>query len=247
MSLQNIQAEFAELIFSKDEHTELFFPSENIVIYRNNIKSHLLQTLKNIYPMIFNLIGEAFFLQTADQYIDRYPSRSGNLHDYGEYFGEFLGECPALENLTYLPAVAKFEWVCHILHFAGDENNFNIKKLETIPPHQYDQLHFVLHPASCLMSFDCPLLHIIELCKGGRQEEIQLNNDVIYLLVIRREAGISLLNLSLTQFTFLSALNEGNTLKAALETTTLQQDKCFKLDELLTHWIKNKILVDCYI
>ena len=85
MSLPNKQADFVEALLTKDTSVDFIRPDSNIVIHQNNIVSNLTETLKNTYPLLLKLLGEKFFAVAAKEYINRYPSRSGNLHDYGEY------------------------------------------------------------------------------------------------------------------------------------------------------------------
>lgn len=244
MSLQNAQAEFAEIIFSDEAHAELCQPAENICIYRNNINSTLLNTLIHIYPMIEKLVGEDFFKTMANEYISRYPSRSSNLHEYGQYFGDFVAEYPPVENLYYLAEVAKLEWACHTLHFVADHAVFDIRLLEKLSPDHYDNLHFVLHPASQLFKFDFPVLRILDLCKNEIDEQINLNEGGVNLLVIRRDLDIQLVPLSAADFAFLNSLHDNNSLSESLEAAMLV-DPSFNLDEKLPAWIKDKTIVDC--
>ncbi len=243
MLLQNLQDEFAELMNADAVHSGLVTPVSNVSIYRNNMVCNLVQTLMDSYKMIVKLVGEDFFRMTAKEYINRYPSLSGNLHDYGEYFADFLDEFIPAKNLVYLPEVARFEWACHLLYFAADASILDIKLLENISPDQFQELHFGLHPASRLMRFNYPILRIMDLCKGEMDEEINLNEGGVNLLLIRREFEIKLVPLSLAEYTFLSVLNQNETLGAALD-ATLEIDADFKLDENLPQWIQDKTITD---
>lgn len=243
MLLQNVQDEFAELINSNHDKGDLVVPAENISIYRNTMISSLTQTLSETYKMIVKLVGEDFFRQLAREYIHHYPSSSGNLHDYGEYFSDFLQELPVVKNLPYLEEVAKFEWTCHLLHFASDASQLDIKSLESFSPEQFQELKFVLHPASCVMQFNYPILRILDLCKGEIDEEINLDEGGVDLLLIRRELEVSLVPLSTGEFTFLCAIAANETLAVALD-ETLECDPDFKLDECLPKWIRDKTIVE---
>jgi hypothetical protein len=246
MSLQNAQAEFLEIIFSDDEQTDALQPAQNMIVYRNNIITTLVRTLFDIYPMIVKLVGDDFFRMTAKQYISRYPSRSSNLHDYGQYFSDFLSEHPQCKDLVYLPEVARFEWACHTLHFAADHAVFDVRQLEKLSPSDYERLHFVLHPAAQLIKFQYPILRILDLCKNETDDEIHLTEGGINLLIIRRDLDILLTPLTPCDFTFLSALHDAKTLSASLQ-EALQIDPAFNLDEKLPAWIKDKTIVDCYL
>jgi hypothetical protein len=249
MSLPNLQAEFIELVFSEDANLDWLHPIQNIRVYRENITSSMMNTLRDIYPMICKLLGEACFRGVAQEYIRRYPSRSSNLHDYGEYLGDFLAELPTLAHLTYLKEVAQFEWCCHLLHYAADPPPFDCEHWKRIGfpllPEQYDQVHFILHPAAHLQAFQCPLLRIIDLCDSVIGEEIDLNEGGVNLLIIRREFEIKLVPLPASEYAFLSCVRDGLSLAKALA-VALQSDPAFMLEEKLQAWVSDKTIVDCY-
>lgn len=244
MSLPNLQAELAEAILAQD-HTMHIMPARNIQIYRQSIESHLIQALKDTYPLITKLLGDDFFQITAKEYIKRYPSRSGNLHDFGEYFSDFIAEYPPVRNLIYLAEVAQFEWICHSIYFAADACLFDIHKLEHFSAESFGQLHFVLHPAAQLMKSHYPLLRIIDLCKGEIDDTLNLNEGGVNLLIIRRHLELALVSLSASEFAFLSALQDNQPLREALKMAT-HLDTDFQIHEKLSAWIKDKIIVDCY-
>jgi len=247
MLLQNVQDEFAELMNTDEsQNSDIITPAAHMKIYKNNMIASLQQTLQETYKMIVQLVGEDFFRLAAREYIHRYPSLSGNLHDYGEYFSDFLEEFFPVRNLPYLPEVAKFEWTAHLLHYANGGGELDPKSMESLSPDQFHELHFNLHPASALIQFQYPILRIIDLCKGEMDEEINLDEGGVNLLIIRRELEIMLVPLALSEFTFLSALNKNASLGDALD-ETLVIDPEFKLDEIFPKWIKDKTIVDFYL
>lgn len=241
MSLQNMQSELAETLFTENEHSDLLQPFQHIAIHRNNMLFHLIQTLQTTYPLVEKLVGKDSFKAAAKEYIHCYPSRSGNLHDYGEYFCDFLKDYSP--TTPYLSDVATFEWAYHILYFASDHAALSIKRLENVSFHQYEQLHFVLHPASRLLQFNWPILRIIELCNDEIHGQLHLNEECNYLLLIRPDTERLFLPLPHAEFNFLKSLNENQSLSAALE-STLQIEPHFKLDKILSYWIKHKVIVD---
>lgn len=247
MSLPNAQADFIEALFSKDVQTDLITPSGNIAIYSNNIFSSLIDTLADTYPLIKTLLGNDFFQMTAREYIRQYPSRSGNLHDYGQYFGDFLTEYQPVHDLMYLAEVAEFEWACHVLYLAADHPAFTIEALTNFTPEQHQELRFILNPAAWLRKFHFPILKIIDLCLIEPEQTLDLTNeDGVNLLVIRKELDLSLITLPADDFAFLEALNDGKTLVAAWNTAK-QVNADYQLEVKLPEFIKHRIIVDCYL
>ncbi|TAK74795.1 MAG: DUF2063 domain-containing protein [Gammaproteobacteria bacterium] len=238
MSLPNLQAEFAEAILLPPAASDAVSPIQHLRIYQHTILSHLIQALVDHYPLLTQLLGEDCFRAAANEYIKHYPSTSGNLQDYGEYFSVFLAEYSPAKHLPYLPEVARFEWERHRISFAADPAELNFSLLQKISPDQHHQLHLVLHPASCLMQCHYPILQIIDLCQD--------NKDSMYLLMIRREMSIALVSLSFSDYIFLSALYDNQSLAEALK-AALHADANFQLNEKLSAWVQDKTIVDCYL
>jgi hypothetical protein len=118
LSLPDLQAAFARAVIDRDEGAiadwivaahGLDAPAR-IGIYRNNVFGNYRNTLRQVYPVILALVGVPFFNRAADAYASRYPSRSGDLNDFGGELGEFLAQWPPSAQLAYLPDVAKLEW-----------------------------------------------------------------------------------------------------------------------------------------
>jgi len=246
MLLQNLQSELAELILTNDQHTSLVSLAQHIAIYQNNIIANLVNTLRDTYPLVTKMVGDDFFKIAAKEYITQYPSRSANLHDYGEYFGKFLAEYPPVHDLIYLTEIAEFEWACHIIYFAAEHAALDIRILDHLTSDQYEKLYFIMHPASQLMQCHYPILKIIDLCKGNTTEDIDISEGGINLLIIRRDLDICLVPLTASEFVFLTALQDGKTLSGALQ-ETLAIDADFKLDEKLPGWIQHKTIIDCFV
>lgn len=246
MLLHNLQAELAEAILADDQYTDCVQPPQNLVIHQNTMISSLIQTLVDTYPLIVSLMGDEFFKVMAKEYIKRYPSRSGNLYEYGAYFEDFMKEYAPVTDFVYLSEVAHFEWVCRTLSTASDHAGFNPSLLQTLPEEDYQQLHFNLHPASYLMQCQYPLLSIIDLCLGKRDEVVNLKEGGLYLCIFRQELTTKLLPLTEAEFLFLTSLQDGQTLHDALESAFAVDDE-FDLETKLSDWINKKILVDCYL
>lgn len=247
MLLQNVQADFVEALLSKENQPELpVEPAGNLSIHRNNIFSCLTETLQNTYPLIHTLLGGDFFQMTAKEYIRQYPSRSGNLHDYGEYFADFLSEYPPVHHLIYLAEVAEFEWTCHHIYLAPDHPSFDLDTLKQYTTSQYEQIRFVLNPAAYLRKFHFPILKIIDLCVSDPETTVDLNSETTNLLIIRKELDIALVSLPTEDFIFLEAISSNYTLKDALYITQLSYPS-YNLEDKLPGFVQDKIIVDCYL
>lgn len=239
MQLQDLQAEFKDALFSEDNELECVIPSSHLQIYKDNIIVILAQSLKSYYPLIYKLIGDNAFNHLAREYIKHYPSRSSNLHDYGEYLSDFIQSLPYLDNYPYLPEVAKFEWACHTIYFAADAEQFHLDH------NNYLEMYGTLHPASRLISFNYPILDIIDLCQGQTEDNIDIHKGGVNLLIIRRDLDIKLAPLSQADHVFLTNIQANNTFEHAKAEAQVI-DSNYDLNKKLTAFLENKTIIDIF-
>ena len=121
-----------------------------LAAYGHNLQANRHQALAGAYPVITQVVGPDYFEHLALRYGQQQPSTSGNLHDYGENFSEFLAEeGPA--SLPYLADLATLEWACHRAYFAEDENPLDLQRLANLDAETVEQLVFQFHPATALV------------------------------------------------------------------------------------------------
>lgn len=244
MSLLNVQLEFANAIIDKTNINSVH-PAHHIEIYRHNVQQTLLNLLAEIYPLISKLVGNDYFVMLAKEYTELYPSRTGNLHEYGHYFNDFIADHASLKHLPYLSEVAYFEWTCHNLFFTADAPTLDLTTLRQVTEDQYQNLHVCLNPALALIKFYYPILDIIELCQTNHNKEVNLNKGDTFLLMLRSENKIKLQALPQADFYFLCQLQDGATLGTALATAqTYSED--FDLARQMVKLIKTHIITSFY-
>lgn len=220
-SLREIQIRFAEAVFNPESVVsgvpilaKGLSSERRLRIYRNNVFTSLKEALRASYPIIVRLVGEGFFDHAAARYIRDYPPGSGNLHDFGGQFAEFLAACPGASELNYLPDVARLEWAFQQVYDAAESAQLSLAALAEVPSDRYEELRFQPHPASRLLASDYPILRIWQVhqpeCRGETTVDLSLGG--IQLLVIRRALEIEIEPLSRGKYALLKALREGRTL-----------------------------------
>jgi hypothetical protein len=94
--------------------------TRRLAIYRGNVVAGITQALTAHYPVIAQLVGDEFFKALARAYWQAFPSKSGDLGDYGTALPEFLADFSPSQHLPYLPDVARLEWAVHKAETAAD-------------------------------------------------------------------------------------------------------------------------------
>lgn len=195
-----------------------FAPDQHLQIYRNNIFESLTGALTAVYPVIERLVGTGFFRFAADNYIRLHPPRSGNLHDFGMHYADFLAGFAPAAGLPYLPDVARLEWAWHEAFHAADAAALDARRLADVAAEQQGDLRFTLHPSARLLDSPYPLLNIWQANQDDAAEQIiDLTQGGAPLLVIRRGLRVEIDTLTPGEHALLRALAQDATLETACD------------------------------
>jgi hypothetical protein len=129
-------------------------------IYRHNVLANLRGALRDVFPVVNRIVGDAFFRHAVDQFIRATPSLSGDLNQFGREWPAFLADYPHAAELPYLADVARLEWAWHECFHAADAEALDPARLARVPPEAHGGLVFRLHPAVRLLDSPFPLLRI---------------------------------------------------------------------------------------
>jgi len=216
-----------------------------IEVYRNNYRGNLHDALAGAYPVIMQLVGGDFFRHLARNYIAQFPSRSGNLHQYGGEMAEFLSIFEPAQDLVYLPDVATLEWACHRSYFAEDAELLDITRLAQVPPEQYANLILHVHPSCHLILSRYPVATIWHAHQPGSDKDfhIDLDKGPCNALVIRNNDQVSVNELSSAEAEWMQSILSGNALGIATA-GTLERFPDFNLQTALAKLVKQGVLSD---
>lgn len=192
-----------------------------LAVYRNNYRGNLHDALAGAYPVIVQLVGAEFFRRLARDFITTYPSRSGNLFDYGEPLGVFLHDYAPTQTLAYLPDVAALEWACHRAYLADDASSLNLAELAAVHPEDYARLHLQLHPACFLIRSTHPVAAIWQAHQSTLAADfsLDLTQRGGAVLVTRQQQHVLIEALADADADWLSAILARQSLGAATEHT----------------------------
>ena len=204
-ALRDIQSAFADAIL-------MGRGGDRLQVYRNNVFISLRQALADVYPVVQRLVGEEFFNQLARRFVREYPSRSGNLHDFGRELGRFLATLPDSSGLPYLPDVAALEWALHEVFHEADAQPFDFSRLS-----DPENARLPLHPAARLVASRYPILAIWEANHAEHPGLVDLDAGGDWLIVFRDGLERHILRLTAGEFALLGALAQGMTLGEACE------------------------------
>lgn len=254
LSLRDLQTQFETDLFNGDAAKGAYIlkdgisAKERIAIYRNNVFSNYRKTLSTVYPVVELLVGEQFFRQTADTYVNAYPSLSGDLNEYGANFPQFLAAYAPVSKLPYLPDVANLEWLIELVFHAADEMPKVLEKLVNVPEEKYGELHFLLNPASQLFQSNYPVANIWQVNQADWQEysAVDLQLGGCELLILRKGFSISINPLTKGEYAMLRGLAKGEDINTSF-CKAIQAQNDLDLGSFLQKMVQDGILVDVQI
>ena len=255
LSLREMQQEFVQSVFGREPPLgirsiagEKPDAADRLAIYRNNVFSNLSEALRDVYPVVEKLVGEAFFRSAADRFIRLYPSASGDLHRFGESFAEFLADDRAAAELIYLPDIARLEWLIHESFHAADHPPLELSRLAQLTEAQCRLLVFALHPACRLFASPYPVQRIWQVNQPdySGENKVDLAEGGVNLLICRNDFIVQLMPVTPGEFVVLSCIARGGHFAAAGE-TVVKTEPQFDAGTFLQKFILCGALVDFQI
>lgn len=222
-ALPELQRAFARAVYSDDPAVTHHvrdgrFPAARLLqVYRNNVFESLTGALKAVYPVVERLVGTGFFAYAADGYIRARPPASGNLHDFGERFVDYLADFAPAQHLPYLSDMARLEWAWHRAFHAADSGTLALERLAAVAPADYGALRFRLHPSAQLLASDYPVLRIWQVNQPNYEGDpaVDLAEGGVRLLVARPALDVEIESLSAGDDALLRAVAAGRAFEAA--------------------------------
>lgn len=217
--------------------------SERLDIYRYNVNTVLSNALRDLYPVLVNVVGEDFFREAARQFVRATPSTSGDLNEFGADFASFLRDYAHAKELPYLPDLARLERAWHRAFHAADEAPMDFAGLASVAVEVAGEVVLGLHPSVALLRSDYPLFQIWEVNQPGYLGDWQVDWDAAEscVVVYRQEYAVAAQALNAPQYIMLAAIAEGRSLAEVLSVAT-DKNSSFDVQGFLAHCVQLHII-----
>ena len=226
-SLPELQAGFAQALLGHRGGPP------GLVAYRSNVFGNWHNALAGAYPIVRKIVGEEFFRGLAHAYAHTHPSRSGDLHEYGAQLAPFLAAFPSVQDVPYLPDVARMEWLAHRAYYAADPGAFRFEDIG-----RSETLILKLSPPCSLLESPWPLSRIWTVHQDDYEGaiEVDLAAGPERILVHRPRWRVQVRALAPSDFRFLDSIGNLLPLGEALE-AALGEDPEFDAATALARWV----------
>lgn len=220
---RELQRSFASAIFDTERNLPndvishaVRHPLRRFNVYRNNVTSSLIDVLEAYFPVAERLVGPPFFRAMAKVFVTTAPPTSPILSRYGAEFPTFLETFPPVQDVPYLPDVARLEWLRQRAYHAADGIPLRGEQLVAIEATRVHDLVFQFHSSCKLLASSYP---VVSIWRTNAQDDvvtaIDAEADAEFALVVRPQRAVHVVPLTAGLHAFASALLEGMPLGAA--------------------------------
>lgn len=170
-SLLELQQGFADAMLGRSDRVAAWVEgagmqaAARLRVYRHAIASTLHAALRDTYPAVLALVGEAFFEELAERYRLQWPSAGGNLQQFGASLADFIEQMPSLQTLPYLPDVARLEWLRQVAALAADRPVVDAAVLAHWATCEPADVRMALHPSVQLLAGAHAVLTLWQWCR----------------------------------------------------------------------------------
>lgn len=147
-SLQNFLLDKSADAETLTLETPTFARHERLHIYHNAYRLRLLDTLRNDFPALEALLGQASFAKLGAEFIAAYPSSNPSLRWLGKGFPEFLH---ARQQPIHMCELAEFEWAQTMAFDAADLVPAGAEAIRTLAPEAWMKMQLGFHPSVQLL------------------------------------------------------------------------------------------------
>ena len=170
-------------------------PASRFAVYRNNVQGSLINALEDSYPVVEQLVGQAFFKAMARTYIERQPPSTPQLNDYGEGFAEFIDDFAPAASLPYLGDIARLERLRVESYHAADARPLAAAQLQEAMsrPEQLGRLHLHPHPSLRSLQSSYAVASLWAAHQDGRQWPSFYLHREQHILVLRNALEVEVL------------------------------------------------------
>ncbi len=184
-------------------------------VYRNNVMVGLIDALSDAFPTVRRLVGDDFFRAMAGVYARLEPPSSPILLNYGAGFPDFLTSFPPLQELPFLPDVARIERAWVEAYHSADADPADVEPLLHLSPAEIGAQHLHFHPSVRLQRSAFPAVSIWQSNQPGQAANPPDMSVAEDCLILRPTAEVSLQRLSPGVAVFLQKLMAGASLSDA--------------------------------
>ena len=147
----SFQDAFVDALYGRlprDNRVAALVDQPGFAVYRNTVFQGCVDALEANFPAVVRLVGEDWFRAAAAEYVALSPPTETRLWRYGQSFPDFLASFEPAKPLSYLPGVARLDYLWVEAHVAVDEGHVTVAELMAWPAQQLEFATLRVHPSA---------------------------------------------------------------------------------------------------
>jgi len=210
-----------------------------LAVYRNTIAKGCVDALAANFPTVASLVGDEWFRAAAALFAREHPPISAALLGYGANFPDWLERFPPVEDLPYLPAMARLDGMWTTALFAPEAAPLTADAF-ALAPEVLAAARTALHPSLAFAWFDSGLPGLWLAAREPEPDGMEWVDDPQGVLIVRPEDAVRARLLDAAGFAFLTAARDGASLGEAI-TAAAQADPAADLAALFAALIADGV------
>jgi len=204
-----------------------------LAIYRANVEAAATEALSAAYPVIRQVVGVSRFDDLARAYQRHVPSGSGDLHELGSAFADFIADDERARSLPYLSDLAQLEWAAHRAYGAADAEALDAHALAQLPMDRQMIIRFRWAAGTALIASPFPIVRIWRIHQADFDGQFSVDwSSGEIALVVREGLSVAVHAVSAGAAAFIVTSLGGATFGAAAD-RALADEPGFDLARLL--------------
>jgi hypothetical protein len=189
-------------------------PAERLHVYRYAYRARLIECLRDDYPVLALSLGDTKFNELCHLYIERHPSRSTSLNDFGRHMSDLCADSE-LEARAFYCDLARLEWaLVEVIH--APIASLDLEALQRVPPDAWGNARLVPSEALRLLRFGYPVNAYYQAARTTHEAPALPEPSATATAVYRRGLGLWRMDLTPAMTRVLEALLAQATIGDAL-------------------------------
>jgi hypothetical protein len=253
MQLRQLQLEMQRALLGEESGIEACIADTpplakeaRLQIYRHAYLARLIEALRDLYPVLHEILGDEDFEALGAAFVRAHPSVHRSIRWYGRELPRFLGAEPPFAEQPILAEIAAFEWTLAEAFDSADESALGRAALESVEPAEWGGLTFRFHPSVRRLAFEW---NTVAAWKALSAEEAppapERSTEAVEWLIWRRNLENYFRSLDPIEVTALDAALEGRSFAqicGALAQHLPEDEVPLRAASLIATWLDGGLL-----
>lgn len=142
-------------------------------VYTSGYVARLAEAIENDYPALHRILGDGPLRSLTARYVRKHAPRSFDIGRAGDRLAEFLENDPLIDDLVFLPDLARLEWGLSEVFVAPDVEALCWDALAALGPEQVAVTPLALRPGTAVVRSPWPI-HDLWLCRDRHDDEVSV-------------------------------------------------------------------------